>query len=42
MPGSFSHALADITLPDADGNPLRLGALWEQRPAVIVFLRHYG
>jgi hypothetical protein len=42
MPQSFSHALANVTLPDADGKLVRLGALWEQRPAVIVFLRHYG
>jgi prostamide/prostaglandin F2alpha synthase len=35
-------ALADITLPDQDGNPVRLGDLWSERPAVLVWLRHYG
>jgi hypothetical protein len=39
---SFSQALADITLPDCDGSPVRLGSLWESNRAVIVFLRHYG
>ena len=39
---SLSARLAPISLPDADGNPLRLGALWADAPAVVVFLRHYG
>lgn len=34
--------LADITLQDADGGDVRLGLLWDERPAVLVFLRHYG
>jgi peroxiredoxin len=34
--------LADITLPDDDGNEVRLGDLWAERPAVLVWLRHYG
>ena len=38
----LSEALAGIVLPDADGNAVRLGSLWEKTPAVIVFLRHYG
>jgi len=42
MPSSFSSRLADISLPDADGKLWRLGDFWEERPAVIVFLRHYG
>jgi len=39
---SIAAALAKVTLPDADGGPVRLGSLWESAPAVIVFLRHYG
>jgi hypothetical protein len=35
-------SLADIELDDATGEPVRLGSLWETRPAVLVFLRHYG
>jgi hypothetical protein len=42
MPESFSGKLAVITLPDLDGNMVRLGSLWADRPAVVVFLRHYG
>jgi hypothetical protein len=42
MAQSLSAALAGIVLPDADGNSVRLGSLWERQPAVIVFLRHYG
>ena len=32
----------DFTLPDQDGNDVRLGDLWEERPAALVWLRHYG
>jgi hypothetical protein len=42
MSQSLSQALAPIVLPDADSREVRLGSLWEQSPAVIVFLRHYG
>ncbi len=34
--------LAPIVLPDADGRPVRLGSLWADAPAALVFLRHYG
>ena len=40
--GSIAAALADVTLRDADGQPVRLGSLWESAPSVVVFLRHYG
>jgi hypothetical protein len=39
---TLSEQLADIVLPDSDGREIRLGSLWESKPAVIVFLRHYG
>jgi hypothetical protein len=42
MQQSLSGKLAEIVLPDADGQEVRLGSLWAARPAVIVFLRHYG
>ena len=35
-------SFAEITLPDHDGNDVRLGSLWEDGPVVLVFLRHYG
>jgi hypothetical protein len=42
MRPSLSEKLADITLPDSDGQQVRLGSLWTNGPAVIAFLRHYG
>jgi hypothetical protein len=33
--------LANMTLPDSDGNIVRIGDLWSERPAVIVWIRHY-
>ena len=42
MSASFSSRLTDITLPDVDGRPVRLGSLWANGPAIVVFLRHYG
>ncbi|HEX8024693.1 MAG TPA: redoxin domain-containing protein [Candidatus Limnocylindrales bacterium] len=35
-------ALAEICLPDQDGNPVRLRDLWRDGPAVIVWLRQFG
>ena len=35
-------ALADIKVTTADGEPLRLGDLWAERPVVLTFLRHFG
>jgi len=39
-----AHArdLEDVVLTDDTGQEVRLGDLWEDRPAVLVFLRHYG
>jgi hypothetical protein len=34
--------LADIVLPDDEGNDVRLGDTWHQGPAALVWLRHYG
>lgn len=42
MADTYSRKLESITLPDVDGKPTRLGSLWAQGPAVLVFLRHYG
>ena len=39
---TLSGTLAPIELRDPDGQELRLGTLWEEGPAVLVFLRHYG
>ena len=39
-----ADALADLVLPDHEGNDVRLGELWSQpdQLAVLVWLRHYG
>jgi hypothetical protein len=37
-----AERLADTVLPDHDGNEVRLGELWRERPAALVWLRHYG
>jgi hypothetical protein len=42
MAETFSGKLAGISLPDVDGNTVRMGSLWANAPAVVVFLRHYG
>lgn len=36
------RALADLVLPDDEGNAHRLGDAWLIRPVVLAFLRHYG
>jgi len=40
-PGDAS-GLASLTVKDLEGNDVRLGSFWEDGPAVLVFLRHYG
>jgi hypothetical protein len=37
-----SAQLAGIVLPDHDGNDIRLGDLWAERPVALVWLRHHG
>jgi len=37
-----AKAIADVVLPDQDGNEVRLGDLWRERPVALVWLRHYG
>ena len=34
--------LSSLIVKDVDGADTRLGDLWRTRPAVLVFLRHYG
>jgi hypothetical protein len=35
-------SLADLAVYDTDGAKYRLGEAWAERPAVLVFLRHFG
>jgi hypothetical protein len=41
-PPDDASGLADLVVLDLDGSEVRLGSLWEDRPAVLVWLRHYG
>lgn len=42
MSTTNAERLAGIVLPDANERPVQLDLLWANRPAVLVFLRHYG
>jgi prostamide/prostaglandin F2alpha synthase len=41
-PPDDASDLAQIVVKDLGAADVRLGALWEDGPAVVVFLRHYG
>jgi hypothetical protein len=34
--------LAGISLSNDRGESIRLGTLWAEQPAVVVFIRHFG
>jgi peroxiredoxin len=36
------NALSDLSLPDPNGTEHRLGDLWQDKPVIVVFLRHFG
>lgn len=35
-------SLAGTEVLDLEGTPVALGTLWAEKPAVLVWLRHYG
>ncbi len=41
-PPERADALADIVLRDHESREVRLGDEWRDRPAALVFLRHWG
>jgi hypothetical protein len=41
-PPERADDLGEIELPDQDGARHRLRDYWEESPAVLVWLRHYG
>jgi hypothetical protein len=41
-PPARADDLAEIVLKDHDGKDVRLGDLWVERPAALIWLRHYG
>jgi hypothetical protein len=34
--------LSSLELSDWTGQRVRLGSLWERRPVVLTFIRHFG
>jgi peroxiredoxin len=41
-PPADARLLEDVVLQDHDGVSVRLGEIWQDRPAVLAFVRHYG
>ena len=41
-PPRHGAELRDVVVQDPEGSEVRFGELWRDRPAVLVFLRHYG
>jgi peroxiredoxin len=39
---SAPPALEGVTVQDLDGAPVQLSSLWEDRPVVLAFVRHFG
>ncbi len=39
---NVAERLADIQVLTPDGDPVRLGTAWQDRPVVLVFIRHFG
>ena len=42
QPPADAGELGGVTVRDLEDREVRLGDLWEDQPAVLVFLRHYG
>ena len=45
MPGmgnDVADRLAPLTVLDERGGAVALGSIWERRPAVLGFVRHFG
>ena len=38
----ITNEFAHLEMKDQSGAVHRLGALWAERPAVLLFLRHFG
>ena len=41
-PPANAAAIGEIVLPDQDGNEHALREYWRDRPAALIWLRHYG
>lgn len=42
LPPQAGDAAPDLTLPDTSGEPRRLSDYWAHRPALVIFMRHFG
>jgi hypothetical protein len=41
-PPADAGELGNVSVRDLEDREVRLGELWRDQPAVLVFLRHYG
>jgi peroxiredoxin len=39
---NFNRSAPDLTLLNTAGEPVRLSSLWQQRPLLLAFTRHFG
>jgi len=39
---NFNHQAPDLTLLDVSGQPVQLSSLWEEKPLLLAFTRHFG
>jgi peroxiredoxin len=39
---NFNHRAPDLTLLNTSGEPVQLSSLWEKRPLLLAFTRHFG
>ncbi len=37
-----TNALGQLTVVDREGKPIAIGSAWAEKPAVLVWLRHFG
>lgn len=37
-----AKVLSEAVVRDLDGNEVRIGDLWKTRPALLLFVRHFG
>ena len=39
---NFNQAAPDLLLMDVDANEVQLSSLWQQKPLLLAFTRHFG
>ena len=39
---TVASRIAKVDVLDVEGRPVNLGALWKDKPVVLVFIRHFG